>query len=217
MLVVLGLEVAQGDVFEFAFDVVQTQFVGDLGVEVEALPALLAPLFAGKNFEAAHHLEPVGQLDQDHARIFRIGNDQFAEIFRLLPGGFQADVGDVAQTYGHAEHLLAEAVPDLVRQPQERLFVLSAGRADYVVENGGHDRVASQPDLLQPDPRYFGGVVQHRRAVVSYLRSGMFGSIFQGAVGCGRLVGRERSADRAAQLVITGQIHFPESFTVFQK
>ena len=90
-------------------------------------------------------------------------------------------------------------------------------RADYVVENGGHDRVASQPDLLQPDPRYFGGVVQHRRAVVPYLRSGMFGSIFQGAVGCGRLVGRERSADRAAQLVITGQIHFPESFTVFQK
>ena len=114
----------------------------------------------------------------------------------------------MAQTYGHAEHLLAEAVPDLVRQPQECLFVLPTGCADYVVENGGHDRVASQPDLLQPDPRYFGGVVQHRRAVVSYLRSGMFGSIFQGAVGCGRLVGRERSADRAAQLVITGQIHF---------
>ena len=113
--------------------------------------------------------------------------------------------------------ILAEAVPDLVRQPQECLFVLPTGCADYVVENGGHDRVASQPDLLQPDPRYFGGVVQHRRAVVSYLRSGMFGSIFQGAVGCGRLVGRERSADRAAQLVITGQIHFPESFTVFQK
>ena len=162
-------------------------------------------------------MKAVGQLDQDHARIFRIGDDQLAEIFRLLPGGFQANIGDVAQTYGHAEHLLAEAVPDLVRQPQECLFVLPTGCADYVVENGGHDRVASQPDLLQPDPRYFGGVVQHRRAVVSYLRSGMFGSIFQGAVGCGRLVGRERSADRAAQLVITGQIHFPESFTVFQK
>lgn len=37
MLVVLGFEIAQGDVFEFALDVVQTQFVGDLGVEVEGV------------------------------------------------------------------------------------------------------------------------------------------------------------------------------------
>ena len=168
MFVVLGFEVFQCDVLQFALEAVKAQFMSDLGVEVHRLPALLAPFFTREHFERAHHFEPVGQLDQDHARIFRIGDDQLAEIFRLLPGGFQANIGDVAQTYGHAEHLLAEAVPDLVRQPQECLGGEPlVGQAHHVVQDGRDRGVAAEAHFRDHDHSHGYGMVEQRRAVIA--------------------------------------------------
>ncbi len=66
------LEVLQRDVLQFRLDIVQSQLMSDLRIKVQALPRLFLPLLLGKYVEDTHHLEPVGQLDQNDPGIGRV-------------------------------------------------------------------------------------------------------------------------------------------------
>ena len=137
MFVVLGFEVFQCDVLQFALEAVKAQFMSDLGVEVHRLPALLAPFFTREHFERAHHFEPVGQLDENHARVFRIGNQQVAEIVGLFLG---------EELFG-GEPLV--------------------GQAHHVVQDGRDRGVAAEAHFRDHDHSHGYGMVEQRRAVIA--------------------------------------------------
>ena len=168
MFVVLGFEVFQCDVLQFALEAVKAQFMSDLGVEVHRLPALLAPFFTREHFERAHHFEPVGQLDEDHARIFRIGNQQVAEIVGLFLGDLQFQFGDVRKAHCEADDLFAEAVADVGGQGEE-LFggELLVGQAHHVVQDGRDRGVAAEAHFRDYDHSHGYGMVEQRRAVIA--------------------------------------------------
>ena len=168
MFVVLGFEVFQCDVLQFALEAVKTQFMGDLGVEVHRLPALLAPFFTREHFERAHHFEPVGQLDENHARVFRIGNQQVAEIVGLFLGDLQFQFGDVRKAHCEADDLFAEAVADVGGQGEElfgrELFV---GQTHHVVQDGRDGGVASESHFGDHDSGHGRGMRQQGAAVIA--------------------------------------------------
>ncbi len=103
MFVILGLQILEGDVLKLAFDAVQTELMGNLRIEVHGLPALLAPLLAGKDVERAHHLQTVGELDEDDARVLGIADNQVAEIVGLFFGNLEPQGRDVGEPDGDAE------------------------------------------------------------------------------------------------------------------
>ena len=135
----------------------------DLGVEVHALPALLAPLLAREHPQVAHHFEAVGQFDEDHARVFGVAHDQVAEVVGLLLGHLELQFGDIGQPHGDAHDLLAETRADLFRQTEELLGrQLLVGQPHDIVEDGRDGGVAAQADLRDDDLRHIDGVVEHR-------------------------------------------------------
>ena len=174
VLVILRFEVFQGDVLQLALDRVETQLVGDLGVEVHRLPALLAPLFAGEHFERTHHFEPVGQFDQDDARVFGVAHDQVPEIVGLLLGHLELQLRDVGQPEGDAHDLIAEAFADVGAQGEEFFGgQLLVGEAHHVVQDRRDGGVAAQAHLRDHDRSHRGGMLQQGRAVVAH-QSGEF-------------------------------------------
>ena len=66
--------------------------MGNLRVEVEALPALCATLLLREQIERAHNLQAVGKLDKYHARVLRVGYNHIAEVGCLLLGCLKFDV-----------------------------------------------------------------------------------------------------------------------------
>ena len=212
VVVVLRLEVFEGYVLQLALDLVETQLVGDLRIEVHRLPALLAPLLAGEHLQRAHHLEPVGQLDQDDARVLRVADDQVAEVVGLLLGRLELERRDVGHAHADARDLVAEAGADVGHQREELLRrQLLVGQAHDVVQQGGHRGVAAQPHLLDDDPRHGGRMTEQRRAVVAFEPREALPGVVE------RLVDellrglREIFAHQRAKRFITSEIHIGES------
>ena len=203
VLVLLRFEVLERDVLQFALDRVETQLVGDLRVEVHRLPALLAPLLVREHPERAHHLEAVGQLDEDHARVFGVADDQVAEVVGLLLGHLEPQFGDVRQPHGDAHDLLAEAFADVGRQREELLGrgVLVCDAHD-VVQDRRKGGVATETHFGDHDQGDGYPVVEQRRAVVAPKAVELFGGIRQRLVD--ELLGmfREVLAHRRAEFFI---------------
>ena len=168
VLVVLRFEVFEGDVLQLALDFVETQLVGDLGVEVHRLPALLAPFLVREDAERAHHLEAVGQFDEDYARVLGVADDQVAEVVGLLLRGLQLQLRDVRQPHRDAHDLFSETVPDLFGECEEFVCrALLVRQPHDVVQDGRDGGVASEAHFRNDDRRHGGGVVEHRRPVVT--------------------------------------------------
>ena len=168
VFVALRFEVFEGDVLQFALDRVETQLVGDLCVEVHRLPALFAPLFAGEDPERAHHLKAVGQLDEDHAGIFGVADDQIAEVVGLLLGDLQFEFRDVGQPHGDSDDLVAESALDVAGQGEELLVgELLVCDAHHVVQDRREGRIPSEADLGDDDLGHGDAMSDEGRAVVA--------------------------------------------------
>src|SRR5271163_421184 len=79
----VGLEIAEGEVFEFAADQAHAQAVGDGRVDIErfAGDALLA--LGREIFERAHVVQAVGEFDHHHADVVDHGEEHLADVFGL--------------------------------------------------------------------------------------------------------------------------------------
>ena len=108
VLIVIGFEIAERDILQLALDGIKTQLVSNLSVDIQALPTLFVMFRCGENRQRAHHFEAVGQLDQNHARVGRIRNDQVAEIVGLLLSDFGFDVRDIRQRTCDINHVIAK-------------------------------------------------------------------------------------------------------------
>ena len=97
--ILFGLEVSQGEVLHFGFDGVEPQFVGQLGVEVQGLPRFFVAFDLGEALQRPHHLQSVGHLNQDDARVGRVGYDKFSEIVGLQGRGLGVYLRDVVEPF----------------------------------------------------------------------------------------------------------------------
>ena len=95
--------------------------------------AMRARLSSRHEIERAHVVQPVGELDQQHARVVRDGEQELAKVLGLLrvPGD-EVERSELGQPVDQLADLLAEHLVDLLARDGRVL--------DRVVQHGGDDR-----------------------------------------------------------------------------
>ncbi len=199
IFVIARLQPLEGQILQFALEVVESQLVSYLGIEIHALPALFAPLVGRKHLQAAHYLQTVGQLDEYHARILRIADDHVAEVVGLLFRHLQPYVRYLAQPHDDAYYLLAELGAYDARQLVHPVGILLHGDAHHVVKDGRHGGVTPEPYFARHDLGHGRVVIHHRSAVVTGVSPHAFGGEYQRLVHQLLRRGRERLADEGPQ------------------
>ena len=97
--------------------------------------------------QRAHVVQPVGELDQQHANIVRHGEQEFAQIFgRTLVFGLRLDLAELGHAVDEPADIAAEQSLNLFGRRQ-RVF-------ERVVEQRGHDRFDVEMKVGQ-NPRDF--------------------------------------------------------------
>ena len=135
------LQIFQTQVFQFAFEFVETQFVGKRGVEVTGFLAhlVLGILLRGVT-NLPHQVDPVCNHDENHTHVFGEREQQVAEVLALDDRILLVQFTDAAKPVDDVRHALA---------------VLAAQRVDACL-SGGYDRIEHDGQYaiaLQP---YFG-------------------------------------------------------------
>ena len=84
IVIVLGLEVAQGQVLELPLEAPHAQAVGERRVDVQRLAARSLLPLGRQVLERAHVVEAVGELDEDDADVLGHRQEHLAEVLRLM-------------------------------------------------------------------------------------------------------------------------------------
>ncbi len=113
------------------------------GVDVEGFASdALALFLAGNEFQGAHIVQAVGQLDHQHPHVAGDGQDELAQVFGLagvLGGQLQP------RQLGHTLHQLA----DLGAEQLVDVGAGDRGVLDHIVQQGGDDGGGVQPIVGQ--------------------------------------------------------------------
>lgn len=79
-----GVEVFEGEIFEFAFDFADTETVGDRSEYFHGFACDAELLFRREVVECAHVVQAIGEFDNHDANVFRHREEHFAEIFEVV-------------------------------------------------------------------------------------------------------------------------------------
>ena len=133
LLVVVGLQILEREILELGLHTGHPEAVGERGVQLARLLGDPPPLLRGQRIERAHVVEPVGELDDDDARIARHRHQQLAIVLGLLLGGRtegqRLDLGQAIDEIG-------DLVPEVLAQAVQR----DVGVFDDVVQQRRRDR-----------------------------------------------------------------------------
>ena len=142
LLVGDGIDVAEGQVFQFAADLAHAEAVGDGGVDFQGLAGDGLPAFFRQVLQGAHVVQAVGQLDEDHANVVHHGQHHLAQVLGLaLFAGVEIDLADLGDALDDVRHLVAEFLFDLLDG--------DGGVFDQVVQQAGGDGDGVQLHLRQ--------------------------------------------------------------------
>ncbi len=83
LLVLVGLQVTEGQVLQLPFDMTDTQSVGQRRVDVEDFPGDAVALFVVGVLHRADGARTLGQLDQRDAHVVDHGHQHLAQVFDL--------------------------------------------------------------------------------------------------------------------------------------
>ena len=128
-----GIQFGEGQVFQLLAHILHADAPGQRRVDVHRLLGDALALFRlFDETQGAHIVQPVGQLDQQHADVAGDGQHQLAEILRLL-GAFGKDfqLGELGDAVHQAGDLVAEILLDILIGDQRVL--------DGVVQQRGDD------------------------------------------------------------------------------
>ena len=126
------VEGAEGKVFQLLAHFLHAHAAGERCVDVERLLCDAAARGCGHEFQGAHVVQAVGELDQEHADIVGDGEQELAEILRLLGlARHQFQPLQLGQALDQRADLMAKNLVDL---GPRRLGVL-----DGVVQQGCDD------------------------------------------------------------------------------
>ena len=110
LLVADGVGVAEGEVFELAAHLAHAEPVGERRVDVERLAGNRFLAIGLQMLEGAHVVEPVGQLDQDHADVGDHGEQHLAHVLGLAVFAIgELDFVDFGDALDDVGDLVAEA------------------------------------------------------------------------------------------------------------
>jgi hypothetical protein len=136
------MQEVEAQVLELVVERVQSQAVGDRRVDVQRFARDSLLLLHRHGIERAHVVQPVGELDEDHAHVARHREQHLAEVLglRVLQRG-ELDAVDLRHAIDQLRHGLAEALRDLG---------LGGGRVlDDVVQDRGHQRLRIEVPLRE--------------------------------------------------------------------
>ena len=108
LLIHLRIQRGERQVLEFPLDGVYAQSVRQWCINFQSFLGFLLLLFLREPAESAHVVEPVGELDHQHANIAGHRDDHLPHGFR--GGGFS--VGHLVE-FGHAVHQQGDLVPEV--------------------------------------------------------------------------------------------------------
>ena len=112
--VLLGLEVLERQILELPPHLRHTEAVRERRVQVPRLLRDALPLVLRQRVERPHVVQPVGQLDDDDARVLGDRHQQLAVVLDLpLLGGVQRQVADLRQPVDDLRDLVAELALDV--------------------------------------------------------------------------------------------------------
>ena len=136
LLPCLGVLVFETQVLQFRLDGEETEPVRQRSVYILRLAGDLVLLVFGLRTQCPHVMQPVGNLNQHHADVVADGQQQFAEVLRLLTGlRTEHTAADLRQTAYYLGNLLAE---------QTRNVLLGVVRVfDYIVQQRSADARAT--------------------------------------------------------------------------
>jgi hypothetical protein len=157
------VEVLEGQLLELGGHAVHADRAGERGVDVERLTG--DPLALGGLLDMAqraHVVQPVGELDHQHAHVAADRQDELAQVLGLTKVlGRELQLGEL----GHAFDQLADL-------GAEQLVDLGAGDRcvlDHVVQQGGDDRCGVEP-VVGEDAGHLDGMGEVRIARGALLR-----------------------------------------------
>ncbi len=131
LVVHLGVEDREGEVLQFPLDGVHAQAVGERRVDLQRLARLLLLLLALEIAHGAHVVQPVGELDDQDARVLGHGDDHLAHGLGLR-GLAELDLVELGDAVDEQRDGVAEVTAELVEA------VL--GVLDRVVKQARHQR-----------------------------------------------------------------------------
>ena len=139
----VGLELLEGERLHLAHELVHADPLGERRVDVHRLAGDAQPLRLGLDvMEGAHVVQPVGQLDQQHADVARHGEEEFAQILGgALIFGLRLDLRQLGDAVDEPRDRRPEALLDLLGGRQRIL--------DRVVEDRGGDRLVVELEVGQ--------------------------------------------------------------------
>ncbi len=109
LVVADGIDITEGQIFEFAAHLAHAETVGQRSVDFKGLACNLLPADLGQMLQRAHVVQPVGQFDQHHANVIHHGEDHLADVLGLaLFTAGEVDLVDLGHTLDDMRHMLAE-------------------------------------------------------------------------------------------------------------
>ena len=129
-----GIKVLEREVFQLPFDTLDSEPVGDGGIDLHRLQRLGALLLGGLVSHRAHIVQPVGNFDENDADVLGHGHEHLADVLHLLvldAGVLHArELGDALNDVGHSR---AEGA--------RNVGVGQRGILDHIVQQRGDDRI----------------------------------------------------------------------------
>jgi len=114
--------------------------MGERRVDLERLLRLLHLLLLSEVLDRAHVVEPVGELDQDHAHVLRHRHDHLAVVLCLrLLAALEADPGELGDALDERCDVRPESGSELVE--------VGIGVLDHVVQQRGGNRLLVEVEL----------------------------------------------------------------------
>ena len=137
LVVLAGVQRLEGEVLQLPLDGVDTEPMGDRGVDVERLARLLQLLLLGHGRDRAHVVQAVGELDEDDPDVGGHRHHHLAVVLGLgLVAGLEGQVVELGDPVHEARDLLAEGLAHLLQR--------GTGVLDGVVQQGRAQRLGVQ-------------------------------------------------------------------------
>ena len=156
LLVLARMQRLEREILELPLERVDAEAVRERRVDLERLLRLLDLLLLAEVLDRAHVVQPVRELDQDHADVLGHRDDHLAVVLRLrLLAALELDPRQLRDALDEPRDLVAELGAHVV---DVRLRVL-----DDVVQERGRDRLLVEPEL-RADARDADGMLDERRA-----------------------------------------------------
>ena len=140
IVIIVGIEVSQTQIFQFAFYAGNTEARSDRCVNIQSfLSNTLPPLFILVR-KSTHIVKTVGKLDDYDAYVIAHSHKHTSQVFRLLfQSRFKIELAQFSYALNEGYYNAAESLTNLFR----RNFSIF----DYVVQKRGYDGIAVKSQI----------------------------------------------------------------------